>query len=281
MRLKLLPGFVYVLFIFGCGAIHSVPSKDLGALGPGATAEFIYSTPHGNVEAYLVRPHGRGPFPLVVLVHGHSFRGLGAERLLPAAQLFSAELCFGSLAISLPGYGGTEVLGGGHETTLEVLLEGISVAKKLPWVDPKRLLLYGFSRGAVFAAVLAGQIDGLSGLVLHSGAYDLNLLYRDTESRWIRGMLNPNGENDPKLFSVLTEVSKWDAPTLILHGSRDTLIPVNQALALRDALHRLGKPHRFVLFPESGHRLPPGEVGAKSVSFIRENIGSACSTGGL
>jgi dipeptidyl aminopeptidase/acylaminoacyl peptidase len=281
MFLRLLPWFLHALFILGCGAIQSVPSRDLGALSAGATGEFMYSTPHGKVEAYLVRPQGRGPFPLVVLVHGHSFRGLGAERLLPAAQLFSAELCFGSLAISLPGYGGTEVSGGGHETTLEVLFEGISVAKKLPWVDPSRLLLYGFSRGAVFAAMLAGQVEGLSGVVLHSGAYDLNLLYRDTESRWIRGMLNPNGENEPKLFSILTEVSKWNAPALILHGSQDSLIPVNQALALRDALRTLGKPHRVVLFPESGHRLPFGEVGAKAVSFLRESVGSACPTGGL
>jgi dipeptidyl aminopeptidase/acylaminoacyl peptidase len=233
------------------------------------------------VEAYLVRPQGRGPFPLVVLLHGHSWRGIGAERVLPAAQVFGAELCFASLAISLPGYGGTEVLAGHHETSLEVVLEGISLAKKLSWVDPDRLLLYGFSRGAVFAAMLAGQVEGLSGVVLHSGAYDLNLLYRDTPSRWIRGMLNPNGESQPKLFSVLTEVSKWNAPTLILHGTQDSLIPVNQALALRDTLTTLGKPHRVVLFPESGHRLPLGEVGAKAVSFLKESVGSACATGGL
>jgi dipeptidyl aminopeptidase/acylaminoacyl peptidase len=278
---KVLPWFFYALSMFGCATIQSVPSEDLSALSAGATGQFMYSTPHGSVEAYLVRPQGRGPFPLVVLLHGHSWRGIGAERVLPAAQLFGAELCFAGLAISLPGYGGTEVSGRRHETSLQVVLEGISRVRKLPWVDPNRLLLYGFSRGAVFAAMLAGQVEGLSGVVLHSGAYDLNLLYRDTASRWIRGTLNPNGESQPKLFSVLTEVSKWNAPTLILHGSQDSLVPVNQALALRDTLRTLGKPHRFVLFPESGHRLPLGEVGVKAVSFLKESVGSACPTGGL
>jgi len=179
--------------------------------------------------------------------------------------------------VSLPGYGQTEVVGGADpEITLSVVLDAISVVTKLQWIDAHRLYLYGFSRGGVFTAELVNRITDLRGVVLHSGAYDLNRLYRETPYPWLRGMLNPYGDPDPKLYSVLPEVSKWQAPTLILHGSQDSLIPVEQATLLSESLKAAKKPYQMVLFPGHGHRLPLEEVRERAVSFLKENSGSAC-----
>ena len=115
--------------------------------------------------------------------------------------------------------------------------------------------------------------------MLYSGAYDLNMLYRDTSSVWVRKLINPNGDANPKLLNLLGEASRWRAPTLILHGGQDTLIPVNQALLLRDRLKAVGTPHRLVIYPENGHFLPRQSVREQTVNFLKETTPPACSPG--
>lgn len=261
----------------GCTAVQSIARQNLDLSPPGQAVQFFYESQGGKVESYLIRPKGEGRFPLMVLLHGHSLIGAGAKRVVPVAEQFSAELCYASLAISLPGYGLTEVEGDANRDVItRVVMDGISEVSKLPWVDRKRVMLYGFSRGALFAATLAGRVPSLRGVILHSGAYDIDRLHRETQSYWVRLSINPNGEPNPRLFSVLPEVLDWTAPALILHGDKDQVVPVNQAFLLRDQLKDSGKPYRFVLFPDAGHRLPLRGVKDEVFSFLNQHVGSAC-----
>lgn len=282
MNLKLIIASALFIIVPGCSSLQTVPLEELADTPREGAVQFFYDSEGGRAEGYLIRPNGKGPFPLVVLLHGHSWRGEGATRLLPIAELFSKELCYTSLAISLPGYGMTEISGDKDDKEMisRVVLDGISTVGKLPWVDQRHVMLYGLSRGAVFTAALVGKVRGLSGVVLHSGAYDIERLYSDTQSQWVRHALNPNGDSKPHLFSVLPEVSSWTAPTLILHGDKDPLIPMSQALLLRDRLQALRKPFRFAIFPEAGHRLPSDGVRKEVLSFLTENVGSACRVNG-
>ncbi len=269
---------VLISLFYGCNAVQTIPFQSLETSPPGTVVQFFYESQGGQAEGYLIRPKGDGPFPLMVLLHGHSWRREGASRVIPVGEQFSTELCYASLAISLPGYGMTDIPGhnDNREIIRRVVVDGISKVRELPWVNPKRVMLYGFSRGAVFAATLAGKVDGLRSVVLHSGAYDIGRLYKDTPSQWVRRSINPNGESNPRLFSVLPEVSNWNAPALILHGGNDQLVPTNQAYLLRDRLRALGKPHRLVLFPDAGHRLPLNGVREEVLSFLTQHVGSAC-----
>ena len=267
------------LFSFvACNTTKLVSIESLVDAPAGVTSHFLFPTSGSSAEAYLTRPAGPGPFPLMILLHGHTFGFMGgAETVVPEAEAFASDLCYAGLAVSLPGYGETEVRPGKDpKITLNVVLDAASLVEKLPWIDSKRLYLYGFSRGAFFTSLLANQIDGIEGIVLHSGAYDLNRLYQETP--WFRSLLNPSGERNPKLMSILPEVPTWYAPTLVLHGEKDSLVSVQQANLLRDSLEAAKKLYRFVLYPNNGHRLPPEDVRRKAAAFLKETSGSACGT---
>ena len=211
----------------------------------------------------------------MILLHGDTLGFIGGKSVVPEAEAFASDLCYAGLAVSLPGYGATEVQPGiDPKITLDVVLDAVALIKHLPWIDSKRFYLYGFSRGAFFTSLLANQIEGITGIILHSGAYDLNRFYEETV--WFRSMLNPNGEKNPKLISILPEVSTWRAPTLVLHGGEDSIVSVQQAQLLRDSLEAANKPYRFVLYPHNGHRLPPADVRKRAAAFLEESSGSAC-----
>jgi pimeloyl-ACP methyl ester carboxylesterase len=182
-----------IFYLVACNAAQTVSIKALGDTPAGVTTRFVFPTSGSNAEVYLTRPTAPGPFPLMILLHGHTFESIGgAESVVPEAEAFASDLCYAGLAVSLPGYGATEVLPGTDpKITLNVVLDAVSLVKKLPWIDSKRLYLYGFSRGAFFAALLANRLEGIEGVILHSGAYDLNRFYQDTlmvsrhvESQW-------------------------------------------------------------------------------------------------
>jgi dipeptidyl aminopeptidase/acylaminoacyl peptidase len=275
MRRVLIFPILFAFCLLACSTAKTVSIGDLGDIPAGATSRFLFPTSGSNAEVYLTRPAGPGPFPLMILLHGHTFGSMGADTVVPEAEAFARDLCYAGLAVSLPGYGATEVPPGTDpKITLNVVLDAVSLVKKLPWVDSQRVYLYGFSRGAFFASLLANRVEGIAGIILHSGAYDLNRFYQDT--LWFRSLLNPSGEANPKLISILPEVSRWHAPTLLLHGEKDSLVPVKQATLLRDSLEAAKKPYRFVLYPDNGHRLPMEDVRKRTTSFLKELSGSAC-----
>ena len=144
-----------LLFLFACNSVRVVPYEQVGALEAEQTVRFFYPSARGNIEAYVARPRGAGPFPLVILLHGHSIRGRGAEQVLSTAEALASEICFASVAISLPGYGSTDVAEGSiEEITRQAVKDGLAFATQLRWVDKRRVFFYGVSRGAIVAAAM-------------------------------------------------------------------------------------------------------------------------------
>ena len=56
-----------------------------------------------------------------------------------------------------------------------------------------------------------------------------------------------------KLASPLLHVTKDDAPTLIFHGDKDPLVPLEQSQLLADAMKKAGVECELVVIEGAGH----------------------------
>src|SRR5687768_9021213 len=117
MQIKTALAVLSFLLLLSCHTTRVVSKQQLSSLEDRQTVRDFYPSAGGKIEAYVTRPQGEGPFPLVILLHGHSFVGRGAEQVLSTAQTFAREICFASVAISLPGYGSSEIVQGSVEDT--------------------------------------------------------------------------------------------------------------------------------------------------------------------
>jgi dipeptidyl aminopeptidase/acylaminoacyl peptidase len=238
-----------------------------------------------KIEWLWRKPSGPGPFPAVLLVHGHQ---LGAEK--PGAQQWVTMGRFDELlndnvvavAISQPGYGksdGPPDYCGPftQEATRAVLRE----LRRFAFIDPKRIALVGGSRGAIVAGMVAAREPSLAGLVLISGPYDLVREYEvfktaPGEVRGIAGMIEreTHGASNEALRerSVLYVARQIKSPTLILNGEEDDRTDPKIAIELEEELRAAGVDAKAIVYPKAGHHIRKLAMRDER-AFLRSRLG--------
>lgn len=207
-------------------------------------------TAEGPLLHYKVRPPRTpaGPLaPLLVLLHG-----LGADEhdLLPLADLLDGRCAVASVRAPFPspfggGYAWYDLGPGGRPDRLRYpqscrdLLNTIGHLRALPGIDPARVVLLGFSMGAVMSLALAlTRPELFLGVSANSGYFP----------------------DDPGPGFRPAEAGHLDI--LLIHGTDDPLIPVAWARAAREALGKTAAHVTYREFP-----MPHG-IGEESLSAV-------------
>jgi len=142
---------------------------------------------------------------------------------------------------------------------LEDLKKGLAAAtERYPWLDDDRVCALGASYGGYMINWIAGQWpERFDCLVNHDGIFDNRSMYYATEELWFPEWehggpywQNPQGyeKHNPARF-----VDRWKTPMLVIHGSKDHRVPVEQGLATFTALQRRGIESRLLHFPDENH----------------------------
>jgi hypothetical protein len=156
------------------------------------------------LEGILAIPEGAGPFPAVIVCHPHPLHGGSMDNNVVYSlceTLTQASLA--SFKFNFRGVGGSQGKfgqGKGEQEDVEAAISFLSTIKE---VDSKRIGLAGYSAGAGFALPVAFKDDRIRALAAVSPPlpmFDFNFL-----------------KSCPK-------------PKLLISGSRDDLIPLDQFL---------------------------------------------------
>lgn len=126
----------------------------------------------------------------------------------------------------------------------------------------QNIIYMGFSAGAHLAMLQGYKHNDVlqpKGVISFFGPTDLEKLYIDAAVSvpgQLKVVLDATLDANPNLFfesSPLNYVTSNSAPTMMLHGDQDKLVPVEQAYMLRDKLVDKGVFNKLVVYPGKGH----------------------------
>lgn len=254
-------------------------TKQLDAKGQVALTQFDITLPRfdypcagDTVEAITFRPSKEGRYPGVLLIPGFS---RSARDYIPMGIRLARE-GIASVAVTQRGFGKStgkpDFVG---PKTIQSLDAGFQKFAKEPYVDTKRLGVFGYSRGAMAASLLAVNRSDLKAAVFAAGIYDLRQAYDEIKFAAIRENMEQEAGLSPEAVaarSSLTKMGKLDCPVLILHGEKDENAPVTQAKELAKKLKSLGKEHELKLFPDRDHDLGRQNLNDATIAFFKKKL---------
>ena len=232
-----------------------------------------------RIEVYWAKPSGPAPWPTVVLIHGHQTEkdaGGGKVYLTYGTLGRLAENGYLVLSVSQPGYGGSDgpadFCGPFTQDAVYSVIEHFVGSGQ---IAARRVAIYGVSRGAIVAGLVAARYASqVRAVVLQSGAYDLSTAYPTQ-----RGGLNRNIEKEAgtsaeafETRSLIPHADKLDAAVLIVHGENDQVFPVEQATTLRDTLTSLGLPVETEIVEGAGHNVRTKALRKMLMGFLAEHL---------
>ena len=126
----------------------------------------------------------------------------------------------------------------------------------------KNFIFLGISAGAHLAMLQAYKHNDVlqpKGVISFFGPVDLERLYVNSDESipdQLKFIMNATLEANPNIFfesSPLNYVNSNSAPTLMLHGDIDKIVPVEQAYMLQDKLEEKGVFNKLVIYPGQAH----------------------------
>ncbi|HET7225387.1 MAG TPA: alpha/beta fold hydrolase [Candidatus Eisenbacteria bacterium] len=241
-----------------------------GAYSDSHPSEFVRAGGR-KVELVRVAPdssHGGG----MVLIHGE---GSDARRLMSVARALAAH-GFHVVLVSLPGYGGSDgpadFAGPASVAAASAALDALAAT---PGVDRARLIVWGISRGATVAMLLAAQRHDVAGVIAQSGIYDPWATWRADARGAIGQAIAAEAGSDSAAWRArapLLAAAKVKAAVFIAHGDKDADVPVAQAHGLAAALRAQGVAVEDKYVPNGTHALNPAMVQRPALEFLARTL---------
>lgn len=219
------------------------------------------------VAAAIRKPKGNGPFPAMILFHGAP-GGRGMEQLVgwsrgatggPVWERFLQE----GYVVAVADYRGGDMnttsspQPNGQATSIDDGIAVVDHVKSLPYVDAKRVDLYGVSLGGNLVLNLISRLPDIHKAILGAPA-----------AIWFLGvqLTAASGADRFKDVKADPEVARKNiepirTPILILVGTADPLLPLD--MVLQDALTQAGKSVRMEIYEHGYHDFCLGPQGQK------------------
>ena len=217
---------------------------------------------HPDQVANLHLPVGEGPFPVVVLLHGGFWR-IGWDRTLmtPLAR----DLAGRGLAAWNVEYRRVGQEGGGWPGTLLDVAAAVDHLGSMEAIDATRVIACGHSAGGHLALWLAGrhrlpdEAPGanpavrLRAVIAQAAVADLAGGWNDGFGRdQIAGFLGGQPADVPDRYRIVDPIGllPFGVPQVLLHGTRDDVVPLAQSRAYVNAA---GSEAELLEFEDADH----------------------------
>lgn len=263
------------------GSVHRLQVNEVEQVG--------WRAPDGlEMQGWLLRPDGHGPYPLILNVHGGPV-WQWRPRWLGRAAAYNLMLLRRGYAIFLPNPRGST--GRGQEFARQVVgdmggadthdyLSGLDHLVERGIADPRRLGVTGVSYGGFMTAWLTTQDPRFAAAVPVAPVTNWVTEHMISNiPHWVTLFLEDNYDNPGgKYFqrSPVMYAHKVKTPMLIICGGLDRCTPAEEAVQFHSALLQHGVRSVLVTYPEEGHgvrKFPAAiDYAARIVSWFEEHM---------
>jgi acetyl esterase/lipase len=208
------------------------------------------------------------PVPAIIVIHGGGWSGGSRELMSGMAKQAAAK---GFVAATISYRLAPKYVFPAQVEDVKCAVRWMRANAKERNIDPDKIGAVGVSAGAHLAMML-GSMDPSDGLEGEGGNSDksskvqavvsfvgpANLVgeYPDISKVILNRFLGGNPEEkqaECKRASPITYVNSGDAPMLLFYGTKDPLVPVDQAFQMTNALTAAAVPARVELLIGAGH----------------------------
>jgi len=248
------------------GHWHDLTHINTGLTMPTTVKSITWKSDKFNVQGWLLLPlNARGKLPMITIVHGGPAAASVPRFYGPSIE---EKLLEKGYALFLPNPRGS--FGQGEAFTqanvkdfgygdLRDILAGIDQAEKVAPIDDARLGITGGSYGGYMTMWAVTQTQRFKAGVAGAGLSDWLSYYGENGiDEWMIPYFGASVYDDPAVYaksSPMTFIKNVKTPVFAYVGALDIECPAPQTQEFWHALHDLGVPASYAIYPGEGHGL--------------------------
>jgi dipeptidyl aminopeptidase/acylaminoacyl peptidase len=240
----------------------------------------------GQIPAFLYRPTGDGPLPMILSIHG------GPEwQERPSYTALYQYLLSRGIGVLAPNVRGSTGYGRGYQTLIHCDWGGAELKdfeaaaqflRRFDWVDGERLGVLGGSFGGFATLSCVSRLpDYWAAAVDIVGPSNLVTFAKAVPPTWRRFMAEWVGdpETDAAFLmerSPITYVDQITAPLFVIQGSNDPRVVKGESDQIVERLRERGVAVRYDVYEDEGHgftkRANDLKVERDTAAFFEEHL---------
>ncbi|MEM8800720.1 MAG: alpha/beta fold hydrolase [Pseudomonadota bacterium] len=219
-----------------------------------------------DIHAFLHHPEGKGPFPVVIHIHG------GPEAQSRPGHSIIYRHLIGDLGVAVvtpnirgsTGYGRrfTHLDDGPlRQNSISDVVALLEWIEKDPRLDETRVVIRGGSYGGYVALATAIRVpERVKGVISSVGIANFVTFLEQTKPyRQDLRRIEYGDERNPRMRQFLTRISpltnarRLRSPLMVIHGANDPRVPISEARALISAVEEEGGKPWTIFAENEGH----------------------------
>ena len=268
---------VMLLFAFAAAGCTQVVTDVTTINDPG---RYEVSLPGAGVTlgGILFRPASTAKLlPAIIVLHGWAQPGVsGAARVESTARRLS-EQGYVTLALSMRGWppsSGWDDCGTRQPDDVAKASDWLAA---LPGVNAGSIGVLGFSLGGQVALLSGTRSDRIKAIVAYFPITDVQRWGDTTSNSGIRYFYVPLVCGTGDQNSPVHIAEQIHAPVLLIHGDRDTEVPTEQSLGMRDALQKANRQVELLIIAGGDHGFKgeqDEQAWSSATKFFKAHLGS-------